>query len=95
MDLIDRERNGETVNSVLMRKITDQYVALGLGVDEEGEEAMVQSTLGVYKTYFEKDFLARTADYYRAESSAFLAGNSVTEYMKNPPVVVNCVRVVA
>ena len=82
MELIDRERNGETVNSVLMRKITDQYVALGLGVDEEGEEAMVQSTLGVYKTYFEEGFLARTADYYRAESSAFLSSNSVTEYMK-------------
>jgi len=81
MGLIERERNGEKVNTQLIRNITDCFVALGLEEDEESEGGM-NGELTVYKKHFEDAFLQRTEEYYVKESTAFLQENPVTEYMK-------------
>lgn len=79
--LITRERDGEKVNTQLIRNITDCYVALGLE-EEEDMEVDMAGQLSVYKEHFEKEFLQRTDEYYIKESTSFLQDNPVTEYMK-------------
>ena len=41
-----------------------------------------RQNLEVYRSAFESPFIKATETYYQAESEQFLAGNSVTEYMK-------------
>ena len=78
MGLITRERNGEGVNTQLIRSITDCYVALGLDDEDEAEEASaMDGQLTVYKQHFEEDFLKRTEEYYAKESATFLEENQV------------------
>lgn len=48
MDLITRERNGEKVNTQLIRRITDCYVVLGLDADSEDpshDDPLVQPSI--------------------------------------------------
>lgn len=75
--LIERSRNGEAVDTSLIKKSIESFVALGL------DEADANRTnLDVYKDAFEKPFLVQTEKYYTAESEAYIAENSVTDYMK-------------
>ena len=39
-------------------------------------------TLDIYKDYFELQFLQDTAQFYREETTTFLADNSLTEYLR-------------
>lgn len=82
MGLIERERNGEKVNTQLIRNITDCFVALGLDEEEDPEGGSIAGQLSIYKKYFEESFLQRTEEYYIKESTAYLQENPVTEYMK-------------
>jgi cullin 1 len=75
--LIERQRNGEAVDTDLIKKSIESFVALGLDEAENN-----RTNLDVYKTAFEEPFLAQTEKYYKAESEAYLAENSVTDYMK-------------
>ncbi|XP_004347371.1 Cullin 1 [Capsaspora owczarzaki ATCC 30864] len=75
--LIERERNGEKIETSLIHDIVDCYVSLGLG-----EEDYKKQRLGVYQQYFESGFIEQTTLFYTAESSKFLASNPVTEYLK-------------
>ncbi|KAF2136115.1 uncharacterized protein K452DRAFT_238070 [Aplosporella prunicola CBS 121167] len=75
--LVEKQRNGETIEQSQIKSVVDSFVSLGL--DESDPTKM---TLDVYKEYFEKPFLLATAEYYRDESRRFLADNSVVEYMK-------------
>ncbi len=54
-------------------------VVVSLGIDESD---CTKGTLDVYKTNFEQPFIEETKRYYMQESQAFLAENSVVEYMK-------------
>ncbi|ORY31833.1 putative ubiquitin-protein ligase [Naematelia encephala] len=74
---IKKQRDGEVVDSGLMKKVIDSYVSLGL------DEADAQrQQLDVYKEYFQTPFLDATSQYYSDESAAFVASNSVSDYMK-------------
>lgn len=75
--LIERQRNGETIDQGLVKKVVDSFVSLGL---DEGDILKVSHE--VYKEHFEQPFLEATEKYYTHESETFLAENSVPDYLK-------------
>ncbi|KAF2762209.1 Cullin-domain-containing protein [Pseudovirgaria hyperparasitica] len=81
LKLVEKERNGETIERSQIKSVVDSFVSLGLDESDSNK-----STLDVYKEYFEKPFLEATAAYYQKESKEFLAENSVVEYMKKAEI---------
>lgn len=77
LKLIEKQRNGETIESDLVKKVIDSFVSLGLDETDTNRQ-----NLEVYREAFEKPFLAATEVYYTAESQAYIGENSITEYMK-------------
>ncbi|KAI9824379.1 MAG: hypothetical protein M1832_001914 [Thelocarpon impressellum] len=75
--MVERQRNGETIEQAQIKSIVDSFVSLGLD-----ETDSTKSTLDVYRFNFEKPFLEATTKYYQNESKQFVAENSVVEYMK-------------
>ena len=79
LKLIEKERNGETINTLLISGAIDCYVQLGIN---ENEASTNFSNFSVYKDYFQVHFIDETKNYYKKESNEFLMQNSVTEYMR-------------
>ncbi|KAI9829341.1 MAG: hypothetical protein M1819_006404 [Sarea resinae] len=77
LKMVEKQRNGETIEQSQIKSIVDSFVSLGLD-----EADSTKSTLDVYRYYFEKPFLEATTKYYQNESKQFVAENSVVEYMK-------------
>jgi len=75
--LIEKERNGEQIDTTLVGGVISGYVSLGLNKEKPKE-----TTLDVYKECFEEDFLSQTEVFYTAESTQFIAMNTVADYMK-------------
>ncbi|ORY98895.1 Cullin [Syncephalastrum racemosum] len=77
LKLIERERNGETIETGLIKSIVESFVSLGLDTTDS-----TKSNLDVYKQYFEEPFIQATEVYYTTESEKFISENSVPDYMK-------------
>ena len=74
--LIERQRDGQEIDEELVKKVVGSFVSLGL------DEADIDGVcLDVYKEHFEIPFLEATGKYYELKSGAFLAGNSVSDYL--------------
>ncbi|KAB8337085.1 hypothetical protein FH972_021389 [Carpinus fangiana] len=79
--LVERKRNGETVEHSQIKSVVDSFVALGID-ESDGQKG----TLDIYRIHFEAPFLEETKNYYQNESRQFLADNSVVEYMRKAEV---------
>ncbi|KAJ3077130.1 hypothetical protein HK102_005291 [Quaeritorhiza haematococci] len=77
LKLIERQRNGETIDTGLIKNVVESFVSLGLD-----ENDATKSTLEVYRQYFEHPFVSATESYYKAESEKFISENTITDYMK-------------
>ncbi|KAJ3172167.1 hypothetical protein HDU88_006982 [Geranomyces variabilis] len=77
LKLIEKQRNGETIDSTIVNAIVDSFVSLGLD-----ENDSTKPTLDVYKQYFETPFIAKTEAYYKMESERFISENTIVDYMK-------------
>ena len=75
--LIERQRNGETIDQTLLKHVIESFVSLGL--DEADTN---KACLDVYKEHFELPFLDSTEIYYKHESESFVASHSVSDYLK-------------
>lgn len=75
--LIERQRNGETIDEGLVKKVVDSFVFLGTD-----ESDLNKASLDYYKEHFETPFLAATEAYYKRESESFVAESSVSDYLK-------------
>ncbi|PBK67093.1 ubiquitin-protein ligase [Armillaria solidipes] len=75
--LIERQRNGEMIDQGLVKKVVLSFVSLGLDNTDLNKEC-----LEVYKEHFEAPFIQATEQYYNKESEAFLAENTVSDYLK-------------
>eukprot|EP01117_Protostelium_nocturnum_P002954 TRINITY_DN1388_c0_g1_i1.p1 TRINITY_DN1388_c0_g1~~TRINITY_DN1388_c0_g1_i1.p1 ORF type:complete len:763 (+),score=225.09 TRINITY_DN1388_c0_g1_i1:188-2476(+) len=75
--LIEKERNGEQIDTSLVSGVVSAYVSLGLNKDKPKD-----TILDVYKSCFEDEFLAATEIYYTSESNNFISVNTIADYMK-------------
>jgi cullin 1 len=75
--MIEQQRNGESIDQGLVKKVVDSFVSLGLDETDSNKQS-----LDVYKEYFETPFISATEKYYKNESDSFLAENSVSDYLK-------------
>ncbi|KAF7982936.1 hypothetical protein HWV62_3733 [Athelia sp. TMB] len=75
--LIEQQRNGDTIDQGLVKKVVDSFVSLGLDESDTNK-----ASLDVYKEHFENAFIDATEKYYKQESESFLAESSVSDYLK-------------
>jgi cullin 1 len=70
--LIERRRNGTTIDQGFVKKVVDSSDLLGLD-----EKDINKVSLDVYKEHLETPFLDATKKHYEYESEPFHAGSSV------------------
>ncbi|KAK0487992.1 Cullin-domain-containing protein [Armillaria luteobubalina] len=77
LHLVERQRNGETIDQSLLKSVVDSFVALGLN-----DKDLNMRCLDIYKDHIETPFLVVTKTLYKKKSEAFLLENSVPDYRK-------------
>ena len=91
LNLIEKDRNHEMINSSLVSVTLESYAELGLSGTCRYCKCklcnVTYSQLGmpgaIYQDHFENQFLEDTKRYYVNESEAFLRENTVTDYLIN------------
>jgi cullin 1 len=81
LKLVEKQRQGETIEHSQIKQVVDSFVSLGLD-----DQDSTKTTLDVYRYHFERPFLEATKQFYTAESKQFVAENSVVEYMKKAEI---------
>ena len=81
LKLVEKQRQGETIEHSQIKQVVDSFVSLGLDDNDS-----TKTTLDVYRYHFERPFLEATKQFYTAESKQFVAENSVVEYMKKAEI---------
>ncbi|KAG1460061.1 hypothetical protein G6F56_006033 [Rhizopus delemar] len=81
LKLIEKQRNGEVIETGLIKNVIESFVSLGLDHNDSSK-----SNLDVYRNYFEKPFLDATEIYYKTESESFISQNSIPDYMKKAEI---------
>lgn len=71
LKLIEKERNGETIDHDLVKKSLDVYILMGLGV----------GCLEVYEADFEQHFLQASRSYYYEKSEVWKIEESLPAYL--------------
>lgn len=84
LKLVEKQRNGETIEHGQIKQVVDSFVSLGLD-----EHDATKTTLDIYRFHFEKPFLSATEAFYATESKQFVTENSVVEYMKKAETRLN------
>lgn len=84
LKLVEKQRNGETIEHNQIKQVVDSFVSLGLDAGDS-----TKTTLEVYRFHFERPFLEATKVFYENESKQFVAENSVVEYMKKAEARLN------
>ncbi|KAH9367052.1 hypothetical protein HPB48_018110 [Haemaphysalis longicornis] len=79
LKLIEDERNGESINSRLVSRVTSSLVELAVDSEDSHPKA---PNLSLYKEVFENVFLIQSEHFYRQESTDYLAKHSVVRYIK-------------
>lgn len=77
MELIEKQRNGETVDQALIKKVVDSLVLLG--VDEEDPQ---KESLDVYKLQFETPYVETTMKYVKTSLEARLTKMSAFDFVE-------------
>lgn len=76
LDLIERQRNNEIVDTNVISVAVKSMVYLGIDTND-----LKKPNMFVYAKCFESEYIEKTAEYYRRESEAFLSQHSVVDYM--------------
>lgn len=76
LDLIERQRNNEIVDTNVILVGVKSMVYLGIDTNDLKKPNMM-----VYAKYFEAEYIEKTAEYYRNESRQFLLQHLVVDYM--------------
>jgi len=76
LDFIRKDRDGEAIDIPLLKEAINDLVTLGIDKDQKGERSPIEYNR------FEEQLIVATELYYSLESTQFLAGNSVIDYMK-------------
>lgn len=76
--LIERQRNGETIDQGLVKKVADSFVSLGLD-----ESNVNKVCFDIYRVYFETPFVDATEKFYHAKFrlEAFPVQRNVSDYL--------------
>jgi cullin 1 len=69
LELIEKERNGELIDTTLMRNCVEIFEVMGM------------KSLDVYQTCLETDLVATSATYYERKSKGWLAEDSTPAYL--------------
>ncbi|KDO35014.1 hypothetical protein SPRG_01077 [Saprolegnia parasitica CBS 223.65] len=69
LELVEKEREGEIVDTTLLRNCIEVFETMGMG------------TLDVYVTDFEEPFIKRSTAYYATKAQTWLEGDSTPAYM--------------
>ncbi|KAK0553485.1 ubiquitin ligase (cullin) of SCF [Tilletia horrida] len=77
---IEKQRNGDAIDSSLLKTVIDSFVSLGIDQSDNTNNNRVQ--LDLYRSAFEEPFIGASQTYYEQESRAFVAANTVVDYMK-------------